>query len=101
MYSCTPIFNYLPKMCTIACKINSFIFDKVFKKLIHPKYNKIYYLSIPNLILEFDVFDVFQERCGNGTGPLDNMRNLEHYLNDIMRSGTENPEHVKGKHLRL
>lgn len=40
---------------------------------------------------------MFQERCGNGTGPLDNMRNLEHYLNDIMRSGTENPEHVKGK----
>lgn len=42
----------------------------------------------------------FKERCltsGNGTGPLDNMRNLEHYLNDIMRSGTDNPEHVKGK----
>jgi hypothetical protein len=49
------------------------------------------------LIYEFDVFDMFQERCGNGTGPLDNMRNLEHYLNDIMRSGTENPEHAKGK----
>lgn len=44
----------------------------------------------------------FKERCltsGNGTGPLDNMRNLEHYLNDIMRSGTDNPEHVKGKSL--
>ncbi|XP_029342758.1 cytoplasmic polyadenylation element-binding protein 2 isoform X1 [Acyrthosiphon pisum] len=48
-----------------------------------------------NNIDETDVMS-YQERCGNGTGPLDNMRNLEHYLNDIMRSGTENPEHVKG-----
>ncbi|VVC41422.1 Hypothetical protein CINCED_3A015473 [Cinara cedri] len=51
-----------------------------------------------NNIEETDVTN-YQERCltsGNGTGPMDNMRNLEHYLNDIMRSGSDNPEHVKG-----
>ncbi|XP_025418528.1 cytoplasmic polyadenylation element-binding protein 2 isoform X2 [Sipha flava] len=51
-----------------------------------------------NNIDETDVMS-YQERClpsGNGTGPLDNMRNLEHYLNDIMRSGSDNPEHAKG-----
>ncbi|CAB3384727.1 Hypothetical predicted protein [Cloeon dipterum] len=36
----------------------------------------------------------------NGASPLDNMRSLEHYLNDLMRSqGTSNgePPELKGK----
>ncbi|XP_050420635.1 cytoplasmic polyadenylation element-binding protein 2 [Adelges cooleyi] len=51
-----------------------------------------------NNIDETEVMN-YQERgltSGNGTGPLDNMRNLEHYLNDIMHSGGDNPEHAKG-----
>lgn len=34
----------------------------------------------------------------NGTSPLDNMRNLEHYLSDIMRTSADTPDHhMKGK----
>uniref|UniRef100_A0A1B6L4N0 RRM domain-containing protein n=1 Tax=Graphocephala atropunctata TaxID=36148 RepID=A0A1B6L4N0_9HEMI len=42
----------------------------------------------------------YQERTmgnANGTSPLDNMRNLEHYLSDIMRGTTDTPDHhLKG-----
>lgn len=38
----------------------------------------------------------------NGTSPLDNMRNLEHYLNDIMRgAGDASDHHLKGKYFFL
>jgi hypothetical protein len=33
----------------------------------------------------------------NGTSPLDNMRSLEHYLNDLMRGAGDTPDHLKGK----
>ncbi|KAI4500988.1 hypothetical protein M0802_003791 [Mischocyttarus mexicanus] len=34
----------------------------------------------------------------NGNSPLDSMRTLEHYLNDIMRAGAaDTPEHLKGE----
>jgi hypothetical protein len=42
-----------------------------------------------------------QERTvgnANGTSPLDNMRSLEHYLNDLMRGAGDTPDHLKGKH---
>ena len=32
----------------------------------------------------------------NGTSPLDNMRSLEHYLNDLMRGAGDTPDHLKG-----
>ena len=32
----------------------------------------------------------------NGTGPLENMRNLEHYLTDFMRGAGDAPDHLKG-----
>ncbi|KAJ8950274.1 hypothetical protein NQ318_021129 [Aromia moschata] len=42
----------------------------------------------------------YQDRCGvvsaNGNSPLENMRGLEHYLNDIM-SPQSNPADIKGK----
>lgn len=31
----------------------------------------------------------------NGTGPLENMRNLEHYLTDFMRGAGDAPDHLK------
>lgn len=40
-----------------------------------------------------------QERTmgnANGTSPLDNMRSLEHYLNDLMRGAGDTPDHLKG-----
>ncbi|KAI4485407.1 hypothetical protein M0804_006912 [Polistes exclamans] len=39
----------------------------------------------------------FQDRMtANGNSPLDSMRTLEHYLNDIMRAGAaDTPEHLK------
>lgn len=37
----------------------------------------------------------------NGTGPLDSMRNLEHYLTDFMRGAGDAPEHLKGKYVLL
>jgi hypothetical protein len=33
----------------------------------------------------------------NGTSPLDNMRSLEHYLNDLMRGAGDTPDHLKGE----
>jgi hypothetical protein len=35
----------------------------------------------------------------NGTSPLDNMRSLEHYLNDLMRGAGDTPDHLKGEHV--
>lgn len=32
----------------------------------------------------------------NGTGPFENMRNLEHYLTDFMRGAGDAPDHLKG-----
>lgn len=60
---------------------------------------------------EFDVVAVYelhinrvvllqQERTmgnANGTSPLDNMRSLEHYLNDLVRGAGDTPDHLKGK----
>lgn len=41
----------------------------------------------------------FQDRCGlvnaNGSSPLENMRGLEHYLNDIIRPNPESTD-IKG-----
>jgi hypothetical protein len=37
----------------------------------------------------------------NGTSPLDNMRSLEHYLNDLMRGAGDTPDHLKGEHATL
>lgn len=34
---------------------------------------------------------------GNGTSPLDNMRSLETYLGEMMRTGEDPPDHLKGK----
>ncbi|KAG8318514.1 hypothetical protein J6590_001627 [Homalodisca vitripennis] len=49
--------------------------------------------------------DVSKERTmgnANGTSPLDNMRNLEHYLSDIMRGTTDTPDHhLKGMYLEI
>lgn len=43
---------------------------------------------------------LFQERCGvvnaNGSSPLETMRGLEHYLNDIMRPPTDSTD-IKGQ----
>lgn len=43
----------------------------------------------------------FQERCGivnaNGGSPLETMRGLEHYLNDIMRQPADSAD-IKGRH---
>lgn len=43
---------------------------------------------------------MFQDRCGvvsaNGSSPLENMRGLEHYLNDIMSPQTNSTD-LKGK----
>ncbi|XP_021925454.1 cytoplasmic polyadenylation element-binding protein 2 isoform X1 [Zootermopsis nevadensis] len=44
-------------------------------------------------------YNVKQERTvgnANGTSPLDNMRSLEHYLNDLMRGAGDTPDHLKG-----
>jgi cytoplasmic polyadenylation element-binding protein len=46
------------------------------------------------------LFLLQQERTmgnANGTSPLDNMRSLEHYLNDLMRGAGDTPDHLKGK----
>jgi hypothetical protein len=43
-----------------------------------------------------------QERTvgnANGTSPLDNMRSLEHYLNDLMRGAGDTPDHLKGEYV--
>lgn len=45
-----------------------------------------------------------QERTmgnANGTSPLDNMRSLEHYLNDLMRGAGDTPDHLKGKKIHI
>lgn len=45
-----------------------------------------------------------QERTmgnANGTSPLDNMRSLEHYLNDLMRGAGDTPDHLKGKEIHI
>lgn len=59
----------------------------------------VFSTRVCNIILK--IYLIFQERSvgnANGTGPLDNMRNLEHYLNDIMRGGSEAQDHhLKGK----
>lgn len=51
----------------------------------------------------YNRISIFQDRhhAGNGASPLDTMRTLEHYLNDIMRGGGDGPsEHIKGEILQ-
>ncbi|XP_071448399.1 cytoplasmic polyadenylation element-binding protein 3 isoform X1 [Hetaerina americana] len=55
--------------------------------------------EITNMDENRDALFQYQERTmgnANGTSPLDNMRSLEHYLNDLMRGAGDAPEHLKG-----